>query len=294
LTRIGERWVIYTQGLGEHGRTVMAFHSDDLDVPPWQWTREVVWTLRDKYPHLQTHHGIKPWSRPGLTIGVYGVFLNRTELMDTTVDLGFALSHDGFDWREPWPRTTLLRRGPAGEWDSTFLTQGFPGFVNVGDRTYFYYGGNPTGNIGHAMDIGLATLRRDGFGYLGIEVGWTYAGHTGARDANFTTVPIRLHDSSLDRVLLNIDNVGEDAEQWVRVELLDARGKPLRGFTLADADPITENAIAVSATWRGEASLSALQEDVIRLRVHLHGGRYRRKSPKLYAVYFRKPDPIEQ
>ena len=39
LTRIGDEWVIYTQGLTKLGRTVMAFHSKDLSRPPSEWKR---------------------------------------------------------------------------------------------------------------------------------------------------------------------------------------------------------------------------------------------------------------
>ena len=294
LTRVGDQWIIYTQGLTELGRTVMAFRSKDLNQPVWEWPGQAVWAMKDKYPMLQAHHGIKPWPRPGLTIGVYGIFLNRTELIDTEVELGFALSHDGFTWWEPWPKSTLLRRGEAGAWDSMFLVQGYPCFVNVRDQTHLYYGGTDHGNIGIGMQVGLATLRRDGFGYVGTEIGWSYAQEDGARTSSFTSVPIRLHDTTTERVLLNLDNTDAARDQWVKVELLDARGRPIPGHTLAEADPVTANGIAVPATWKRDAALTQVGTDVIRLRVHFHGGRYRRESPKLYAVYFREPPDIEQ
>lgn len=293
LTRVGKEWVIYAQGLTNLGRTVMAFHSDDLDKPVWEWQKDAVWALKDKYPLYQSHHGIKPWPRPGLTLGVYGIFHDRHELMDTTVDLGLVLSHDGLRWWEPWPLATLLRRGPAGSWDSMFLVQGGPCFVNVRDKTFLYYGGTHSGNIGGGMQVGLATLRRDGFGYLGIDIGWTYT-QPGPRRGSFVTAPIRLHDKNADRVLLNVDNVSAEHKQFVTVELLDAAGRPVPGYTLADADPVTTNGIAVPATWRGSASLENMPTDIIRLRVHFQGGRWRRASPLLYAVYFQEPAEIEQ
>ena len=293
LTRVGKTWVIYTQGLTQLGRTVMAFHSTDLSVPPSEWQKAAVWTMKDKYPTYQAHHGIKPWIRPGLIIGVFGIFHNRHELIDTTAELGFVLSHDGLEWWEPWPLATLLRRGQAGAWDSMFLIQGYPCFVNVRDRTYLYYGGNANGNGGDRTQIGLATLRRDGFGYLGIDIGWTYP-QPGPRAGSFVTSAIRINDKAAERVLLNVDNLAATSKQLVRVELLDGRGRGVPGYALADADPIVTNGIAVPATWRGSPSLAKLPEDTVRLRVHLQGGRKRDHSPRVYAVYFHEPAEIEQ
>jgi len=293
LTRIGEKWIIYTQGLTGLGRTVMAFHSPTLAVPPSEWKKTVAWTMQDKYGIYQAHHGIKPWVRPGLIIGVFGIFHNRHELIDTTAELGFVLSHDGLKWWEPWPLATLVRRGPAGSWDSMFLIQGYPCFVNVRDRTFLYYAGTPNGNGGDRMQIGLATLRRDGFGYLGIDIGWTYTQPT-PRVASFVTVPIRLHDKASERVLLNVDNLDADREQTVQVELLDQSGRAVPGYTRTDADPVAADGIAVPATWRGSPSLQNVTNDIIRLRVHFQGGKRRDDSPRLYAIYFHEPAEIEQ
>jgi len=293
LTRIGNEWIIYTQGLTKLGRTVMAFHSTDLSKPPSEWHKKIAWTMKDKYPTYQAHHGIKPWVRPGLIFGIFGIFQDRHELMDTTIDLGLLLSHDGFEWWEPWPLAAIVRRGPAGAWDSKFVIQGYPCFVNVRDKTYMYYSGTPSGNIGDGMQVGLAMLRRDGFGYVGVDIGWTFT-QPGPRTGSLVTVPIRLHDKATERVLLNVDNLDEKGERFVKVELLDANGRALPGYTLEDADPITANGIAVPATWKGKASLANVKDDVIRLRVHFRGGKCRRESPRLYAVYFHEPADIAQ
>ena len=289
LTRVGDRWVIYAQGLTPAGgRVVRAFHSPRLDRPFWEWDGFTIWTYHDKYRYYQTHGAVSPWPRPGLTLGLCGQFLDRHELEDTRVDLGLLLSHDGLSWWEPWPLATILRRGNAGEWDSTFLLQGYPPFVNVGDKTFLYYSGSPRGNETGGMQIGLATLRRDGFGYLAIDIGWTYT-RPGPRTGAFVTVPIRLHDKRTERVLLNLDNVHARLDRWVKVELLDRQGRPIPGYTLADADPITTEGIAVPATWHGRASLEHVPADIVRLRVQLHGGRYRAESPRVYAIYFTPP-----
>lgn len=166
--------------------------------------------------------------------------------------------------------------------------------MNVGDKAYLYYSGNNSGNAGLTADIGVAMLRRDGFGYLGIQIGWSYVTQGSRREGELITAPIRLHDKNKEQVLLNLDNVGRERDQWVKVEILDENCRPIPGYTLEDSDRLSESGIAVPVTWKGSSLLSGLPVDIIRLRILLHGGRYRHESPRLYAVYFRQPKDIEQ
>ncbi len=293
LTRVGKTWIIHTQTLKPGiGRAANAYYSDDLNKDLSKWKEKIAWQIPEGlHKHYQAHHGIKPWARPGLTIGLYGIFCDRHELRDTTCDLGLVLSQDGFNFWEPWPLATIIRRGPAGSWDSMFLMHGSPSFINVGNKTYIYYGGEDTGNSGERMQIGLATLHRDGFGYLEIRVGWNYW-KKGDKTGEFVTVPIRLHDKKIEKILLNIDNL--NSNQWVKVELLDEKGQPIPGYRLEEADKVTTNGIAVPATWKGNASLRNVPTDIIHLGVQMQGGQCRRNSPQLYAIYFYQPKHIEQ
>ena len=75
------------------------------------------------------------------------------------------MSSDGIHFREPVPGFKVIARGEAGAWDDTALLQGHA-FVNDGERTMIWYSHWDTGGGLKTMDIGLATLRRDGFGYL--------------------------------------------------------------------------------------------------------------------------------
>ena len=55
--------------------------------------------------------------------------------------------------------------GKTGEWDSIALLQG-NAFVNEGEQTYMWYSHWDCEGQFRSQEIGLATLRRDGFGYL--------------------------------------------------------------------------------------------------------------------------------
>ncbi|MDD5699202.1 MAG: hypothetical protein PHH77_11350 [Victivallaceae bacterium] len=293
LSRAGKTWIIQTQTLKPIiGRTGNAYFSDDLSRDLLKWREKIAWRIPEgMHKHYQAHHGVKTWTRPGLVIGLYGIFCNRYELRDTTCELGLVLSHDGYNFWEPWPLATLIRRGPVGTWDSTFLMHGAPAFVNVGDKTFIYYSGGANGNMGDGMQIGLATLRRDGLGYLGIKIGWNY-GKKGNKTGGFITVPICLHDKTNEKVLLNTDNLNDN--QWIKAELLDGKGQPVPGYTIEDADKITRNGIAVPAAWKGNSSLKNIPGNIVHLRIYMQGGQFRRHSPRLYAVYFYEPKHIEQ
>ncbi len=56
-------------------------------------------------------------------------------------------------------------RGKDGEWDQRGLIHG-QGYENVGQETYVYYGSWDLSGASSVRAIGLATMRRDGFGYL--------------------------------------------------------------------------------------------------------------------------------
>ena len=88
---------------------------------------------------------------------------------DVAIDLGLVVSNDGIHFREPSPGFKTIARGKTGEWDSIALLQGHA-FANVGDRTYMWYSHWNTAGPPQDMEIGLATLRRDGFGYLSRQV----------------------------------------------------------------------------------------------------------------------------
>ena len=75
---------------------------------------------------------------------------------------------------------------------------------------------------------------------------------------------------------LNFDG---SAGGWVRVEVLDEKGKPVPRFTEKDADTITGNSIAKTVKWRASSDLSALAGRPIKLRFVM-------RDAKLFAFQF--------
>src|SRR5262249_11739507 len=94
--------------------------------------------------------------------------------------------------------------------------------------------------------------------------------HAESAGGTLVTKPLRFAGSTLT---LNIDSRGDS-----RVELQDATGKPLAGFTLADCRPIQADEIDQRVLWKG-GDLSSVAGQTVRLRFDL-------KSADLYSFQF--------
>ena len=97
------------------------------------------------------------------------------------------------------------------------------------------------------------------------------AGYDGGE---FTTPPLVFDGSRLE---LNFDG---SAGGWCRVELRDAQGRPIPGFTESDADRISGNSTSVGVTWGGGSDLSELRGRPVVLRFLM-------RDASLYAFQFR-------
>ena len=71
-----------------------------------------------------------------------------------------------------------------------------------------------------------------------------------------------------------------DARPWgsVTVDILDAQGQPLPGFSGDDAVPATGSAVRTPMTWRARAEVTELDGRVVRFR-------FRLKKASLYAFW---------
>ena len=125
----------------------------------------------------QMHMGAGLWNRGNVMVGLHGMWQDAEQAppkgkswnYGVRVDLGLMISNDGVHYREPVPGFKVIPRGKEGEWDDIAILQGHA-FVNEGDKTMIWYSHWDTGGVLEHRDIGLATLRRDGFGSLSRKV----------------------------------------------------------------------------------------------------------------------------
>ena len=182
-----------------------------------------------------------------------------------------AVSRDAIHFQRVGDRRPFLRLGREGAFDSRWVWPMVKP-VPMGDELWIYYVGT---NTDHSMRrdpkaaesrtaISRSILRLDGF--ISADAG--YGG------AWLLTPPLTFQGSRLE---LNLDT---GAGGWAQVEILDAGGKPIPGFGMAQADPINANSVRFPVTWQGRGDVSALAGRPVRLRIQA-------RACKLYAFQFR-------
>lgn len=170
---------------------------------------------------------------------------------------------------------SVLSLGKWGEWDSGQI-YGPNGLLVVDDEIVFYYTGacfghepagsksDGEGNRAYRAAIGRATLRLDGLVSL-------------KADAGEATIVTKL--VSFTGKQLQVNAVCPSGS--LRVELVDALGNPVPGFSLADCDPFSGDALRHVVSWHGKSDLSSLAGKPLQVRFQLRDG-------NLYAMQFVK------
>lgn len=74
-------------------------------------------------------------------------------------------------------------------------------------------------------------------------------------------------------------NYSTSAAGYVRIEILDAKGKPVPGYTFNDSQEIIGNEISRIVSWNGNSDVSSLQGKPVRLKIYL-------KDADLYSLKF--------
>lgn len=221
----------------------------------------------------QGHMGMGIWNRGNVLVGLAGLWQDgpqpvpkgaKSHLLGTRVDLGFGMSNDGIHWREPVADHKTIARGAESEWDSIALLQAHA-FVNVGEQTYMWYSHWDCDGEFRNQDIGLATLRRDGFGYLTNQ----------KTDAPAMCETTFFESGKGTRVFVNVDGISRDAE--LEVELLDEHAQRIPGYSQDAAAVIHQAGTRVEVIWR--TPLPKNRKLALRLALP-EGG-----AAKLYAVY---------
>ena len=222
----------------------------------------------------QMHMGVGVWNRGNVLVGLNGLWQGNPQeraagakpLDGLKIDLGLAISNDGVHFREPIPNFKFLEHGKDGEWDSIALLQGHA-FVNVHDQTYIWYSHWDCEDNFQSQEIGLATLRRDGFGYLSRHA----PGDPGSCVTSLTTLPRG------GRVFLNVSGVSREAP--IKVELLDERDQPVAQHSGDAAAQVVSEGTRVAVVWPGRKTHAPSGK--FALRVTLPDN----EPARLYAIY---------
>jgi hypothetical protein len=194
-----------------------------------------------------------------------------------------AWSRDGIHWQRPPCRPTFLAVGAEGTWEDGMSYATTP--IVRGDQILIYYGGfNVLHNLatqkllGSIVDgkrregaTGLARLRLDGFASI-----------DAALDvATVTTPPLRFQGSRLFLNLAPVVGGGGPYDELAafHVEISDAGGRAIPGFTFEDSDDLKAGGTRVAVAWKRNPDLSSLAGRTVVLR-------FRFRNAKFYAFQF--------
>ena len=231
----------------------------------------------------ETHEGVCVWNRNNVLLGFHGIWHGDKDKRwkNTTIDLGFSISNDGLNFREPLTEYIFLKNGEDGAWDQGGVLQG-QGFENIGEKTYIYYGAwdpRPGGEgAGEEFPprggLGIAILERDRFGSL--------SPREGNKPADFITEEIPLPEAGMLEIYANATGLGEKAT--LRIAILDTQEHPLAPFADSNAAIVREDGYRTRADFSAELNQDNLPQS-IRLRVSFEG--QESQQIQLYALYLR-------
>jgi hypothetical protein len=263
------------------GRVMMGYRSPDFIH--WQKAKSLSLIRAGQLTNppvkgQQMHMGAGMWNRGNVMVGIYGQWQDaavtppkgESNVYGVRIDLGLCISNDGIHFREPVPDFKIIPHGTGDDWDNHAVLQGHA-FVNEGDKTMIWYSHWDTDMKMKGMDIGLATLRRDGFGYLSLQ----YPGN----DAEFITTTTTTGQYS--KLLINVDSIA--AEAPLKVELLDDFDRPVAGYSGANAATIVANGTQKEIIWPKTKSALLPANKPLAVRLLFPTG----SKAKVYALYFR-------
>jgi hypothetical protein len=262
------------------GRVMLAYRSPDF--ASWSSATALAFARPGQLTNppqegQQTHMGAGLWNRGNVLVGLYGMWQDGPKerptgsapLYGVRIDLGLIVSNDGIHFREPVPNFKVIERGHEGQWDSIALLQGHA-FAQVGDETYIWYSHWDCEERSRPMEIGLATLRRDGFGYLSRRQA-DAPGHCVT-----ATVP-----AARDKRSVRVNVEGASAAHPLRVELLDAQDRPLAGYSGANAAKVVQSGTRQLVEWPAQADRLAPADTEFSIRASFPEA----GDVRLYAVY---------
>ena len=273
------------------GRVTRIYRS--IDFANWMPTNHVGFVRDTQHTWLgagrsregeQNHEGISVWNRGNILLGLYGRWHGASEWKDVRVDLGFVVSHDGLDFREPVHEWTFLKRGQDGEWDQGGILQG-QGFENIGDETLLYYGSwdpRPTGGPPVPRGgVGIAMLPRDRFGDLRVDESAKGQGDYQLPTivSEFVTTALAVSESETPRFFVNASGLGQEAN--LRIELLDLSEQPIPGRIAR----VEESGFQTALAWVDETE--ALPER-IKVRATFEGEK--KSEIRFHALYLLPSD----
>ena len=274
---------------GRKGQTRQLFRAVSRDGQTWVDDQKIV--RRDERDHRDTQHmELVPHPVPGGILGIFSIYRPLTQ----TLNLRTGASRDGKQWWFP-DRRPCLDNPPLGEYGGGMIWQS-KNLVVDGDRLYVYYAGTEgihrpifDSRATEFHDIGLDRVINYQADFLPFNsalcrASWRidrlYALVSAAGGPTLGVATTKPRDLAGKQLQLNFltrppkkSRQQPFDEGHLQVELLDAQGAPLLGFSRTDCRPLRGDHRALPVSWRGgdRAPSAARQARFYLKRAYLWG-----------------------
>ena len=247
------KYVAYVRLRSGGRRSVGRVESDDFET--WTQPRVIyVPTPADSRRGWQYYSlAVTPYE--GVYVGLVWIFPATAASADSSADTPvtwpeLVTSRDGLDWRRVFFGEPFLPLGPPGSFDRRQIRTA-SSLVVLEDRILLVYSGSPHAHVAaHKFDIGLATLRTDGFASL----------NAGEQEGTMLSGPLCFEAGSLKI------NAVTEADGYVKAELLDASGSPLAGYEADSCRAFQGDSLSAKLTWKEKAAVPPAANHGTRIR----------------------------
>jgi hypothetical protein len=250
---------VYKRIDGRGFRSVARTTSKDFR----SWTPPVEMTFGDTAPeHLYTNQTSPYFRAPHIYVGIAARFMPGRQVL--TPEEAEAIKVHPKYFQDCSDAVLLTTRGGA-QYDRTFLESFLrPG---IGPENWVSRSNYPALNIVRTGATEMSFLVNKDYGqptaYLrrySLRLDGLASLHAGYAGGEMLTRPIRFSGKSLEI------NYSTSAAGGVRIEIQDAGGTPVPGFTLAESREIIGDEIARVVSWKRGTDLGRLSAETIRLR----------------------------
>ncbi len=254
------------------GRARRYLESADV-VTGIQWKKgEPVWwvgadrldPMRDDLKVQPQLYNLDAAGYESILLGMFSIWRGAPETRSKPNEIVVGYSRDGFHWTRPVRTAFIPVSERYGDWNYSNVQSAGGVALVVGDKLYFYVQGwaGVPGTVRPGVgSVGLAVLRRDGFASM----------EAGEREGQLLTRPVRFAGGKL---FVNADS----RRGSLRVEVVDAAGHVVRGFSKRGCVPVAEDGTLIPVKWKSGGDLSALAGKTVRFRFWLRRG-------KLYSFW---------
>lgn len=249
------------------------FETRDFASAAWRANEPPLWIGADGLDERRPDYNIAPElycldcvAYESVILGMFTIWHGERPEREKPNDIALGFSRDGFHWSRPSREPFVGVSEQPGAWNWANVQSAGGCCLVVGDQLYFYVSGRqgePGTDRPGVCSTGLAVLRRDGFASLTDDHRAPQPVRVGALPASVTTRPLRFSGSHL---FVNAAITGA-----LKVEVLDAGGRVIRGFSADDSIAVGGDGTRLPVGWKTR-TLHELSGETVRFRFRIDRG----------------------